>query len=73
MSSRYDRCPGYWQGCFDCPDYLGPEHLFFCREYNRHSFGGDIAEVVIESQQKSGKSEYWWAERADRRSKPHDL
>ena len=67
--SPYAKCPRYWRGCFGCSWYLGAEHLFFCRAYNRKKFGSDVVEVEVETAMSGvpRKDDCWWAERVDRR------
>ena len=63
--SRYSKCPRYWHGCFECSWYMGTDHLFFCRAYNRKKFGSDVVEVEVKVEEKR-QSRCWWADRADR-------
>ena len=40
-------CPRYWQGCFECPDFM-PEMIRFCRVWNRAHYGVDVVDLVTE-------------------------
>ena len=68
---KYDKCPRYWRGCFECKYYLGSEHLYFCKAYNRRIFGQDTVEVEVEMAMPEAprKPECWWAERVDKRKR----
>lgn len=60
-------CSNYWRGCFSCPNYLGPEHRYFCRRANRELFGVDIVQDEkkpdVEKQKEQGA---WWNGRKSR-------
>ena len=61
-------CPGWWQKCFSCRDYLGPEHIRFCRAWNRRHYGSEVValvseepgEAVLTEEMPVPKGGAWW-------------
>lgn len=61
---KYEKCPRYWRGCFDCRWYLGPENALFCAAYNMRHYGSPVVEIEVKEEERTS----WWSRRYGRRS-----
>lgn len=61
-------CPRWWRECFSCLDYLGAEHIRFCRAHNRRHHGSEVValvseeagEAVLPRQAPAAQGGAWW-------------
>lgn len=58
--SKYDCCPRYWRGCFDCPEFMRYQ-IFFCRRANRVRYGVEVVPLEEERTVKASmRRGAWW-------------